>query len=133
MTAQVCDSLMIEDQEHRLHCEPLEMFWNIYRPKPAFAPLHTGCWRGYIASWKVEDSKLYLTGIDTKNENLKMDKIFPDSKGPVFADWVTGKLKIPQGELLEYVHLFYQSKFESDLFLLVDNGLILKDWEVKNH
>jgi len=76
---------MIKDQEHRLHCEPLEMFWNDYRTKPTF------------------------------------------------ADWVTGKLRIPRGELLEYVHMYYLSKFESDMYLQVNKGIILKDWEVKNY
>jgi hypothetical protein len=39
----------------------------------------------------------------------------------------TGELRIPKGQLLQYVHMFYQSKFESDLFLLVDNGIIPKE------
>jgi hypothetical protein len=132
MTAQICDKIIIEDQEHRLYCEPLESFWNEYNPKPDFVPLHTGCWRGYLASWKVEGSKLYLTGIETENENLKMEKVFPVKQASIFADWFTGELRIPKGEMLQYVHMFYQSKFESDLFLLVDNGIILKE-QVRNN
>ena len=130
MTAQVSDSIIINGQENRLYCEPLESFWNEYHPKPDFAPPHTACWRGYVASWKIEDSKLYLTGIETKNESLKMEHVFPDKEAPIFADWVTGELRIPQGEMLQYVHMFYQSRYESDLFLLVDNGIILKEWVV---
>ena len=132
MTAQFSDHIVMEGQEHRLYCEPLEMFWNGDNPKPDFAPPHTGCWRGYIASWKVEGSKLYLTGIDTENENLKMEKVFPDRKPPIFADWFTGELRIPQGEMIQYVHMFYQSRFESDLFLLIDYGIVLKKWIVDN-
>jgi hypothetical protein len=132
MTAQACDSILIEGKEHRLYCEPLESFWHEYNPKPSFIPSNTACWRGYIASWKIEGHKLYLTEIETENENLKMDKVFPDRQAPVFADWYSGKLRIPQGEMLQYVHMFYQSKFESDLFLLVDNGIILREWVVHN-
>lgn len=132
MTAQVCDNIIIEEEEHPLYCEPLESFWNEYHPKPDFRPPNTACWRGYVASWKIEGSKLYLTGIDTENENLKIEKVFPGKKAPVFADWYTGELRIPKGEKLQYVHMFYQSKFESDLFLLVDNGIILKEWVVNN-
>ena len=132
MTAQICDKIIIEDQEHRLYCEPLESFWNEYNLKPDFIPPHTACWRGYIASWKVAGSKLYLTGIETENENLKMEKVFPVKQASIFADWFTGELRIPKGEMLQYVHMFYQSKFESDLFLLVDNGIILKE-QVRNN
>lgn len=133
MTAQVSDSIIIEGKEHRLYCEPLESFWNDFNPKPDFAPPHTGCWRGYVASWKMEESKLYLTGIDTENENLKLEHLFPGREAPIFADWVTGELRLPQGEMLQYVHMFYQSTFESDLYFLVDNGIILKEWVLENH
>lgn len=133
MTAQHCDNITIDDQEHWLYCEPLESYWNDYNPKPHFIPPHTACWRGYIASWKIEENKLYLTGIDTENENLKMEKLFPGRQAPIFADWYTGELRIPKGEMLQYVHMFYQSTFESDLFLLVDNGIVLKEWAVQNH
>ena len=132
MTAQISDRIIISGQEHRLYCEPLESFWNIDNPKPDFEPLHTGCWRGYVATWKVEHSKLYLTGIETQNESLKLEQVFLDRESPVFADWFTGELRIPQGEMLQYVHMFYQSTFESDLFLLVDNGIILREWTVEN-
>ena len=87
---------------------------------------------GYVASSKFDGTKLYLTGIETKNENLKTEKVFPDMKAPIFAEWYTGKLRIPKGEMLQYVHMFYQSKFESDLFVLVDNGIILKERVVNN-
>ena len=132
MTAQVSDNIFIDSQKHRLYCEPLESFWNYDNPKPAFVSPHTACWRGYIASWKIEGSKLYLTQIETENENLKMEKLFPDRQAPVFADWYTGELRVPQGEMTEYVHMFYQSTFESDLFLLADNGIILREWVVHN-
>ena len=132
MTAQISDNIIIEGQEYKLYCEPLESFWNEFNPKPDFIPPHTACWRGYVASWKVEGRKLYLTGIETKNENLKTEKVFPDMKAPIFAEWYTGELRIPKGEMLQYVHMFYQSKFESDLFVLVDNGIILKERVVNN-
>ena len=63
---------------------------------------------------------------------MKIDKVFPGMQTPIFADWFTGELKIPKGEMLQYVHMFYQSKYESDLFLLVDNGIILKERVVNN-
>ena len=44
-----------------------------------------------------------------------MQKLFP-GQSEVFASWVNGKLKIQSGELLEYVHMGYESVFEGDIY-----------------
>ena len=33
-------------------------------------------------------------------------------KTPIFAEWVNGIIRIPQGELLEYVHMGFHSIYE---------------------
>lgn len=132
MTAQMCDTIILEDQEFLVYSEALELFWDDLNPKPDFEPLHTACWRGYIASWMVQDGRLFLSGIETKNENLKMDSVFPGKKSPIFADWFSGRLRIPKGEMLQYIHMGYESRYESDLFLFVENGTIINQESVKN-
>ena len=132
MTAQMCDKINVENQEYLLYSEPLESFWNEFKPKPDFEPPHTACWRGYITSWKVEDSKLFLTGIETENENLELEKVFPGKNTPLFADWFSGELRVPKGEMTQYIHMGYESKYESDLFLIVDNGLVINEHLINN-
>jgi hypothetical protein len=128
----MCDKVIHEDQEYLLYCEPLEMFWDDPNPKPDFIPPHTACWRGYIASWMIQDGRLFLAGIETENEHLKMDSVFPGKKSPIFADWFSGRLRIPQGEMLQYIHMGYESRYESDLFLFVENGTIINQELVVN-
>ena len=53
-----------------------------------------------------------------------MDFLFPDQK-EVFADWFTGEIRIPQGDLLEYVHGGYDSTYEKDLFLDFKEGYLV--------
>jgi len=132
MTAQMCDKIILEDQEYLLYCEPLEAFWDKFNPKPDFEPLHTACWRGYLASWTVQNDRLFLTGIETENANLDLVKVFSGKKTPIFADWFSGQLRIPKGEMTQYIHMGYESKYESDLYLFVENGTIVNDEFVNN-
>lgn len=132
MTAQMFDKIILEDQEYLLYCEPLEAFWDKFNPKPDFEPPHTACWRGYLASWMVQDGRLFLTGIETENENLELDKVFPGKRTPIFADWFSGRLRVPKGEMTQYIHMGYESIYESDLFLIVENGMIVNEELINN-
>src|SRR4051812_9271097 len=65
------------------------------------SPVHsiffsTGCWRGYIGTWEIKDGRFFLVGLRGIYKLL--------GKEPIFADWFTGVLKIPRGEVLHYVH-----------------------------
>ena len=57
-----------------------------------------------------------------------MAKLFP-GQTEIFASWVNGKLNINSGELIEYVHNGYESVYESDIYLLFENG-VLKDEKI---
>jgi hypothetical protein len=43
----------------------------------------------------------------------------------VFAHWFSGRLRIPQGKLLEYVHGGYASTYERDVLLTLKNGVVI--------
>jgi hypothetical protein len=43
----------------------------------------------------------------------------------VFAHWYTGVISIPQGKVTQYVHMGYASRYERDLFLAVENGIVV--------
>ena len=42
----------------------------------------------------------------------------------MFAHWYSGTIRIPQGELLEYVHGGYASTYERDLLLELERGVV---------
>ena len=53
-----------------------------------------------------------------------MATLFPDYPDRVFAHWYSGTIRIPQGKLLNYVHMGYGSTYERDLFLEIEKGVI---------
>lgn len=98
----------------------------------------TTCRRGYCGKWLIENNKLYL--IDLKANSGKflfdgrtvgIDYLFP-GQNKVFADWYSGKIRIPYGEMMQYVHQGYASLYEKELFLTVESGVIVDESEIDN-
>jgi hypothetical protein len=77
----------------------------------------TACYRRYIGSWKLCDGRLYLTGLRGMWTLIGTE--------PLFAEWVSGKFRVPQGEIAEYVHLGFLTRFESELHILIKRGLVI--------
>jgi hypothetical protein len=42
----------------------------------------------------------------------------------VFAHWFSGKVRLPQGELLNYVHMGFGSTYERDEFIRFNKGVV---------
>lgn len=79
------------------------------------------------AWWRVED--LVLRHTETRPVDL--DSI-GDVEIPTMASWVTGELRVPQGELLHYVHGGFASVYERDLLLAVEKGRVVGRRVVNN-
>jgi len=77
----------------------------------------TACWREYIGTWEIKDGKFYLCRLVGRYR-------FRD-KEPIFANWVSGTLRIPQGERLHYVHMGFGSVYEEDLLIKIKKGLVV--------
>jgi hypothetical protein len=54
-----------------------------------------------------------------------MESVFPGFTDRVFAHWFSGRLRIPQGKRLEYVHMGYASTYERDVLLTLQNGVVV--------
>jgi hypothetical protein len=116
---------------------------------------YTACWRNYVATWKIEDNKLYLIEIrnacyptDMKyvnvsykaetdsigNEYADLKSLFPDKfkDGKVAADWVNGNLISPKGKLLHYFHDGFESIYEKEMEFKIGNGLLHDIRELDN-
>jgi hypothetical protein len=78
----------------------------------------TACWRGYIGSWSIRRGKLYLTKLEGRYRL--------EGKDAIFADWFTGALHIPQGEILDYIHMGFDTVYEEEIILTVEQGLVIK-------
>lgn len=127
MTAQVHENVIIDGEATTmttcpplppghpriLFAEPTEMF----RPKAGVPSVvfSTACWRGYIGTWELKDGRLYLSDLQGRCEMIGDE--------PIPADWVSGWISVPRGELLEYVHMGFESVYEEELRVRFEDGV----------
>lgn len=86
--------------------------------------LSTACYRGYVGSWEIREDRLYLNGL-SGCFSLVGDE-------PLFADWVSGTLNVPRGELISYIHMGFASLYEEEIHLTVENGVITRTEIIDN-
>ena len=128
MTAQASEILIIDNEEYYMFSEPLEPYLNARKEKVKFDFKTTGCWRGYIGTWKLENEKLYLIDLEgTKydkelkaHKEVGMEYLFPNQEA-VFVNWFSGQLEIPDGEML----MESSTDFKDILFLKFNKGVLV--------
>ena len=133
MTAQIGDRLLLEGKDYSLATCP-SMPWHHARFRKLTDKelastsggrvFSTACWRRYVAHWAIRGDRLFLEEIEGIYRL--------DGESPLFADWVTETLQVPQGPMLSYVHMGFGSIFERDLFLNVKMGIVESRHEVSN-
>ena len=119
-------------------------------------------WRGYVATWLLQRDRLWLTAISSNGlivdrrqseaeaeadadadvpgeldgRPFTVDGLFPDEdrppETPVFAEWYSGELRIPEGEMIQYVHGGYGTTYERDRLILIERGRFVRSWVRKN-
>ena len=146
MTAQTMERLLYKGKYYGMATLPLEDYLetradirdaisNSRLPSSAYAVhgkkvivvLDTGCRRGYVGIWEIEDNKLFLIGL----EDVDWNSVFPNQE-KVFAGWYTGRIRLPIGKVLVYVHMGYHSIYEKDLVLTLENGVVVQEEEFDN-
>ena len=107
MSEQVGERLSYKGEIITLNVDPLAQYLET-RKDIVFGPMSTACWRGYTGTWEIKDNKLFLihlkacifTDPDTPKYERDLNYLFPDQE-IVFADWFTGQISIPMGEILK--------------------------------
>ncbi|MCU4177804.1 hypothetical protein [Carboxylicivirga sp. N1Y90] len=141
-TEQTPDKLIYKSDTIYLETYPFEILMDsdslirkqIYGDSEDFC-ISSGCWRGHVATWTIENDSLFLTKlIDGCEEfEFKLNKVFRNRRvinNKVFADWFTG-------DLLEYESWFVliddndSVKNTKRFNLKIANGKILKLTETK--
>lgn len=92
------------------------------------------CWRGYQAVWELKNDQLFLSGLEPVlggDERFSLDYLFAKQKN-ILADWFSGDIKVPQGELMQYVHGGYASVHERTLILHFDEGCLIGSDLIEN-
>jgi hypothetical protein len=138
MTAQVHERIILEGEERSMaFCPPIP------RDHPRITGLEydevrkgveagsitsfiysTACWRRYIGTWKLDDGRLYLVALDG------VYRVVGDE--PIFADWFTGVLRIPSGNMLHYVHMGFGSVYEFETHIKIENGVVIEERRIDN-
>jgi hypothetical protein len=151
MTAQTADILVYQGKQFSLFSNPLEEYFKLHPPRPFFVPTHTANWRGYVAEWVVTEGRLYLAALsgticvkpsdgggrksawcqvghsgDCTVRKVTLGNVFKSEDRPIPATWVTGELRAPDGELVEYVHMGYGSRYERNLLFDVIDGMVVR-------
>jgi uncharacterized protein (TIGR02996 family) len=94
MTFQVREKLLYRGQVHQINCLPFASYRGPAEV-PDFGIAASDCWRGYEGTWAVREDALFLDRIDPPHATTSRDvlrEMFPDSPGPVLADWFSGEL-----------------------------------------
>lgn len=130
-TAQFPDILLDGEDTVAIFSNPLEQYLDKKKDRvfcgKKLEMSSTACYRGYLAFWMIRDDKLYLTKVlqgcgESDQKEFKLNSEFGQNK--VFADWFTGIIMCPGGELLQYIHSGYGSIYEKEKFIYITNGLI---------
>jgi hypothetical protein len=127
MTAQISEKLLLEGVKHPMCTNPLANFSQLGGTLPKFVSTSTALWRGYVGTWEVLNDRLYLieiSGTLKSGEDACLETVFPGFKDRVFAHWYSGVIRLPEGKMLEYVHMGYGSTYERDLLLTFKNGVL---------
>jgi len=144
MAAQLPDNILFDGEKLDLYSNPLELYWQVRNKKRPVFHITPICKRGYIATWEIFDKHLILRSIDGNVENrfflfwrktvrftLKM--LFSRAgTGGVKATWFSGKIRIPLGKRLLYVHNEYDSRFEKEMVITIDKGAVVRTVTLDN-
>jgi hypothetical protein len=128
MTAQMSERLIFEGEQVALLSNPLSEYFALGGRNPGFESRSTALWRGYVGTWEILNDRLYLVALEgtlESGDDASLESVFPGFKERVFAHWFSGRLRIPQGKLLEYVHGGYASTYERDVLLTLKNGVVI--------
>ena len=138
MTAQFHEKLWLEGKETSMaFCPPIpidhprivaltneQIRQGIDAGEIASLMFSSACWRGYVGTWELKGGKFYLVDL---NGRFKIT-----SDEPIFADWVTAVIRIPDGDLLHYVHMGFGSVYEFETHLKIESGLVIDERRIDN-
>lgn len=140
MTAQLHEQINFNGKTYGMASTPLSDYLKNHADTPKFAYPHTACWRGYLGTWEIRNNRLFLIDLvcyiklEPLNEIIESDLslLFPGKK-VVFAKWFTGVIRIPDGQIINYVHAGFASTYEEDLFVTFKNGILIDFYTIENH
>jgi len=137
-TAQAPDYLITEKDTLKLHCNPLQSYFEKNPFPKELMKFNSGLWRSYIAYFKFENNKLILQELyqpeyfEDEQGNHKerlvsiYEKVFGKNKN-FECNFYSGVLICPIGEMKQYVHMSYSSLYENYKLIEIKEGIYQKE------
>lgn len=132
-TAQYPDKIIYKGKEHSLHSNPMEVYFAKHpEKKPRSEIISSALWRGYVATFEIADGSLLLKDVEIEvtNPDREHDFIFKSVIEQIVPagerlkiDWFNGLLVLPEGKIVNYVHMGYGSTYERYTLLAVEKGV----------
>jgi len=148
---QIPDYLIYDGKTVELFTNPLEQYLEMKGQKEIDRGCNSSaCSRGYTAVWELKEGKLYLveikpcgiiavagvfTGLECgeNKDSAVLNYLNNEFKTKNrFADWYTGELLSPQGRLINYMYMGYDSTYEKEKHFKIKKGVLLKTELVEN-
>ncbi|MBQ7899726.1 MAG: hypothetical protein IJ307_07735 [Bacteroidales bacterium] len=85
-------------------------------------------WRGHVSTFEVKGKKLYLNSIATSKVHTDFNGLldqYKDSKGRVFASWISDTLICGTGDLLQIESDGLFAVYEQETELVVEAGVVV--------
>jgi len=137
MSAQIAETLIFDEAALPMCSNPLDAWLSEQHIVLRTDRSSLCCLRGYPGTWQVRRGHLYLValrayggrgvvqrpGLQASSE-LSLAGLFPEAHGPVCADWYSGRLRCPLGEVLKYRDTGYDSLYEQDMLVDIARGRI---------
>lgn len=134
-TAQFPEVLLLDGKQRALYTNPLEPWLrqpgNGEKLKPYVSERRcSASWRGYEGSWEIKNGQLFLIGLranpcSQQSPVIPLSALFPGQSAPVAATWFSGRLTVPDGKQIKYVHMGYGTQYERYILIEVDRGRVL--------
>ena len=119
MTAQVHEDLILNSKHTSMACEPSipHQDKRIITCDDDFFD-NTACARGYVGTWEILNGLFYL---------IKLEGLYKLTESPILADWFSGKLRVPEGDIVNYAHAGFFSTYEKERLIEIKSGKVISE------
>jgi hypothetical protein len=132
-TPQEPDILIFENDTIYLDKYPLE---ELVKIRPDIGQrlsntncISTGCWRKYIATWKIIENRLCLLELRSPctRKIIPLKKIFTKSEindDVILASWYTSNITAGFGKFIEFSEAEFRNLYEKTISIKVAGGVV---------
>ncbi|MCV2370053.1 hypothetical protein [Roseateles oligotrophus] len=139
-TAQIPDTLLFLGETAPIYSAPLlpiakdKQYYSRIRPFLGEGTC-SASWHGFRANWSIERDQLILLSIQSEPcsdspKAIPLGAIFIGRTAPLIADWYTGRVILPRGEILKHDLFSGRHLYERYRVFQIERGLVVSNEEL---